>query len=119
MPAHAAAAVTVKVVTPGHLGEHRLHLQPGPGSAVPRAAGRRGERGLQRPADRDRRDQPVHLVGERAGALPPGLTLNASTGLLSGTPTTAGTYSFTVKVTDSSGQSDTEPVTVTIIPGRR
>ena len=52
-----------------------------------------------------------------SGTLPPGVTLGASTGLLSGTPTTAGSYSFTVKVTDSSGLSDTEPVTVTIIPG--
>ena len=52
-----------------------------------------------------------------AGSLPPGVTLNASTGLLSGTPTTAGTYSFTVKVTDSSSQSNTEAVTLTVIPG--
>ena len=36
-----------------------------------------------------------------AGALPAGLTLNASTGTISGTPTTLGTASFTVKVTDS------------------
>ena len=54
-----------------------------------------------------------------AGTLPPGLTLGASTGLLSGTPTTAGSYSFTVKVTDSSGLSDTEAVSLTVIPGRR
>jgi hypothetical protein len=51
------------------------------------------------------------------GTLPPGLTLGASTGLLSGTPTTAGTYSFTVKVTDHSGLSDNVPVTMTIIAG--
>ena len=36
-----------------------------------------------------------------AGALPAGLTLNPSTGTISGTPTTLGTASFTVKVTDS------------------
>ncbi|MGH9935773.1 MAG: putative Ig domain-containing protein, partial [Blastocatellia bacterium] len=36
-----------------------------------------------------------------AGALPTGLTLNATTGALSGTPTTAGNYSFSVRVTDA------------------
>ncbi len=35
--------------------------------------------------------------------LPPGLTLNANTGVLSGTPTTNGNFSFTVRVTDSVG----------------
>jgi uncharacterized repeat protein (TIGR01451 family) len=49
-----------------------------------------------------------------AGSLPPGLTLNPSTGLLSGTPTTGGTYPFTVKVTDASNQSDTRATTVVI-----
>jgi len=36
-----------------------------------------------------------------SGALPPGLTLNSSTGQISGTPDVAGTYSFTVTVRDS------------------
>lgn len=36
-----------------------------------------------------------------AGALPPGVSLNTSTGQLSGTPTVQNTFSFTVKVTDS------------------
>ena len=38
-----------------------------------------------------------------SGSLPPGLTLNPSTGAITGTPTTAGTYSYTAKVTDSLG----------------
>ena len=37
-----------------------------------------------------------------AGALPPGLTLNEETGVLSGIPTTAGTYSWTILLQDSS-----------------
>jgi hypothetical protein len=39
------------------------------------------------------------LVG--SGSLPPGLHLEKSTGVISGTPTKTGRYSFTVKVTDS------------------
>ncbi|MCG7506854.1 putative Ig domain-containing protein [Mesorhizobium retamae] len=37
-----------------------------------------------------------------AGALPPGTTLSASTGTISGTPTAAGTFNFAVVATDSS-----------------
>jgi hypothetical protein len=39
----------------------------------------------------------------RAGQLPPGLSLQASPGRITGTPTTAGTFSFTVRVTDTRG----------------
>ena len=35
------------------------------------------------------------------GSLPPGLTLNTATGIIAGTPTTAGSYSFTIGVTDA------------------
>ena len=36
-----------------------------------------------------------------AGNLPPGLSLNASTGQITGIPATAGTYNFTIQVKDS------------------
>jgi len=39
------------------------------------------------------------------GAVPPGLTLNAANGTVSGTPTTAGNYNFTVQVMDSQGNT--------------
>ena len=44
------------------------------------------------------------------GTLPPGLTLN-STGELSGTPTQAGTFPFSVTVTDSAPAASGGPVT--------
>ena len=43
-----------------------------------------------------------------SGSLPPGLSLSPSTGLLSGTPTTAGGYAFTVLVTDAFGGTATQ-----------
>ena len=49
-----------------------------------------------------------------SGSLPPGLTLNSSTGLLSGTPTAAGSYPFTVKITDTTGGTATKAVTLVI-----
>ncbi|HEY0785853.1 MAG TPA: Ig domain-containing protein, partial [Acidobacteriaceae bacterium] len=42
-----------------------------------------------------------------SGTLPPGLTLAASTGILSGTPTAAQTTTFTVKVTDAASSTAT------------
>ena len=51
---------------------------------------------------------------QASGTLPPGLTL-ASTGALSGTPTTAGTYTFTVSASNGVNPDDTtSPITITI-----
>src|SRR6185436_13822740 len=55
-----------------------------------------------------------------SGSLPNGLSLNPTTGLISGTPTAAGPFSFTVKVTDSTGGTAAIAITsncgITIAP---
>ena len=52
-----------------------------------------------------------------AGSVPAGLTLNTATGVLSGTPTTVGTSSFTVTVTDANGKAASRASTLTITAG--
>jgi hypothetical protein len=49
-----------------------------------------------------------------SGSLPAGLSLSAA-GVLSGTPTTAGTYTFTIQVVDSSTTPQTATLTATIV----
>ena len=49
-----------------------------------------------------------------ASGLPAGLSINSSTGLISGTPTTAGSYSVTVTAKDSTGASGSASFTWTI-----
>ncbi|HVV19335.1 MAG TPA: endo-1,4-beta-xylanase [Pseudonocardiaceae bacterium] len=49
-----------------------------------------------------------------ASGLPPGMAVNASTGLISGTPTTAGSYSVAVSVKDGTGATGTATFTWTI-----
>ncbi|MDW8412838.1 MAG: putative Ig domain-containing protein [Acidobacteriota bacterium] len=55
-----------------------------------------------------------HTFSVSAGTLPPGLTLNSGTGVLSGTPTTVGTYTFTVTATDTNGCTGSQAYSVTI-----
>src|SRR5438067_6920624 len=51
-----------------------------------------------------------------ATPLPAGLSVNTITGLISGTPTTAGTYSVTISATNSSNQTGNATLTLTIKP---
>src|SRR4030095_11209978 len=50
------------------------------------------------------------------GMLPPGFNLNPSTGVISGTATATGTFPFTVRVADTSGQQDTQAFSIRIDP---
>jgi phosphatidylinositol-3-phosphatase len=49
-----------------------------------------------------------------SGSLPTGLTLAATAGVISGTPTAAGTFPFSVKVSDNAGNSASAPLTIVI-----
>jgi uncharacterized protein (TIGR03437 family) len=48
------------------------------------------------------------------GALPPGLSLAAASGVLAGTPTSAGTFNFTIRATSSNTCSGTQAYSLTI-----
>ncbi len=51
-----------------------------------------------------------------SGSLPPGLTLNSSTGALTGTPTAAGTFNGTVRASNEFFAPDaTQPFSITIV----
>ena len=52
------------------------------------------------------------------GTFPPGLTLNPNSGAISGTPTTSGTFSFSVVVTDATNASTSQPYTMTVAPAQ-
>jgi hypothetical protein len=59
---------------------------------------------------------PSYTYSITAGSLPTGLTLNASTGAITGTPTAAGAFSDTSRVGDSAGASSTSSCGITVAP---
>ncbi len=57
---------------------------------------------------------PPYTYALTGGALPPGLTLTPSTGVIGGTPTTAGTYNYTVQATDALAATVSSNCTIVI-----
>ena len=70
--------------------------------------------------------QPVQTVGgfgpltfsivPGTGTLPPGFSLNTTTGAISGTATATGSFPFTVRVADTSGQQASQGLSIRINP---
>jgi hypothetical protein len=50
-----------------------------------------------------------------SGSLPTGLSLNASTGAISGTPTAVGTFTFVIRASNETGGVNTSSQTITVI----
>ena len=50
-----------------------------------------------------------------SGTLPPGLTLNSSSGVISGTPTMTGIFNFTVQVSDAGSQTASKALSISIL----
>jgi hypothetical protein len=63
---------------------------------------------------------PPYTWSIQSGSLPPGLSLNASSGTISGTPDAIGNYQFAIQVTDSStpAQSVFRPYTIQVTAGK-
>ncbi len=60
---------------------------------------------------------PPYTFSITAGSLPPGLSLAAATGIVSGVPTAAGVFPFTITVTDTLLATASVACTITITGG--
>src|SRR5215472_15408533 len=58
---------------------------------------------------------PPYTYAVTSGSLPTGLSLNSSSGAISGTPSVAGTYSFTITATDTFGASGSAAFQIIIV----
>ncbi len=63
--------------------------------------------------------EPAARFAVASGALPPGLSLHPSTGVLSGTPTTPGSYQFVVETENAANATLGPPTTITVAPATK
>jgi len=107
----AAAASTPSIFTKDFVCNSNGVCSPGPGDV-----------GLGYAAEFfvDATDNGPFTVTLASGSLPPGLQLSQDgtvAGLIAGTPTAAGTYDFTLQITDQAGGSGTQQLFITVGTG--
>jgi sugar lactone lactonase YvrE len=61
-------------------------------------------------------NEPAATFVVASGSLPPGLSLNTTTGVLSGTPTASGAYTFVVEAENVANGTATSPITIVTAP---
>jgi outer membrane autotransporter protein len=99
-PAHDAGAVNVAVTTPSGTDTGRYtYINTLALASTAAAAMQVGQNYSQTNVASG--GTPAYAYAISSGNLPAGTTLNTSTGLVSGMPTTKGTFSYTIEVTDS------------------
>lgn len=64
----------------------------------------------------DRTGGTAPIVWSQSGGLPPGLQFDTATGVLSGTPTNAGSYDISFTVTDATGKAISKSLNLTVYP---
>lgn len=57
---------------------------------------------------------PIASYAVQTGSLPPGVSLNSTTGAITGTPTATGLYTFTIRGTNEGGTTDSGTITYTV-----
>ena len=116
-PAQIAApgAVMVTVVNPGPEVSHTAPLQVNAPPRLMSAPLARGVLGaVYAQAIAVAGGTPPYLFAYTAGSFPPGLSLAGATGAITGSPVVAGSFDFTLQVTDGAGVVATRAYTLTV-----
>ena len=63
--------------------------------------------------------RPPYIWAVESGSLPPGLTLDSTTGIISGTTTTSGSFGFGLLLIDQGSQQARKTLSIDVAPADR